>query len=203
MLHSTDYRELRNGKRYQTSDQRIMSHHGITEEIANRSSSENVEGEIPEFQTLTQEAVNEQIRGFIAPLIRQLEEFIRLVQGMTASCHPNSYPRTELGTTSGTAIHQSDNWQKFHTWWINKWMNACMKKHFFCSKHPDVMVSSKVDDFDIDSVCVELVFSTLKFQEDTEKALVFPGNIRNTGIDLLKFCDYVKFCAIVEILLKE
>ena len=85
-----------------------MSNHGSTEEIANGVSSENVEGEIPEFQTLTQEAVNEQIRGFIAPLTRQLEELTRLVQGMTASKHPNSYPRTELGTTSGTAMPQSE-----------------------------------------------------------------------------------------------
>ena len=67
-----------------------------------------MEGEVPEFQTLTLEVVNEQIRGFIAPLIRQLEELTRLVQGMTTSRHRNSYPRTELGTTSGTAMPQSD-----------------------------------------------------------------------------------------------
>ena len=70
MLHSTDYRELRNGKLYQTSIERTMSNHGRTEEIANRSSSENVEGEVAELQTLTQEAVNEQIRGLEdSPLI--------------------------------------------------------------------------------------------------------------------------------------
>ena len=63
MPHSTDYREHRNGTRYQTSIKRTKSNYGSTEEIANRSSSENVQGEVPEFQTLTQEAVNEQIRG--------------------------------------------------------------------------------------------------------------------------------------------
>ena len=52
---------------------------------------------------------NEQIRGFIAPLTRLLEELTRLVQGMITSRHPNSYPRTELGTTSGTAMLQSDS----------------------------------------------------------------------------------------------
>ena len=108
ILHSTDYRDLGKGKRYQTSIERIMSNHGSTEEIANRSSSEIVEGEIPEIQTLTQEAVNEQIRGFIAPLTRQLEELTRLVQGMTTSRHPNSYPKTDLGTTAATAMPQSD-----------------------------------------------------------------------------------------------
>ena len=85
-----------------------MSNHGSTEELANRSSAENVEGEVPSFQTLTQEAVKEQVRGFIAPLTRQLEELTRLLQGMTISRHPNSYPRTERGTTSRTAMPQSD-----------------------------------------------------------------------------------------------
>ena len=61
MLHSTDYRELRTGKRYQTSIERIMSNHGSTEEVADRMLSENVAQEVPEFQTLTQEAVNEQL----------------------------------------------------------------------------------------------------------------------------------------------
>ena len=119
MLHSTDYRELRNGKRYQTSNELIMSNHGSTEEIANRSSSENIEGEIPEFQTLTQEVVNEHIRGFFDPLTRQIEELTRLVQGMTTSRHQTSYPRTELGTTSGTAMPQSENdslWVQCFLW---------------------------------------------------------------------------------------
>ena len=64
--HWLHYRVLRKGERYQTSIERTMSNHGSTEEIANRSSSEKVEGEVPEFQTLTQEVVNEQIKGFIA-----------------------------------------------------------------------------------------------------------------------------------------
>ena len=107
MLHSTYYRKLRNGKRYQTLDEGEMSHHGSTEEIASRSSSENVEGENPEIQMLTREAVNELIKGFIAPLTRQLE-LTWLVQGICTSRHPNSYPRTELGTTSGMAMPRSD-----------------------------------------------------------------------------------------------
>ena len=109
MLHSTDYRELRNGKCYQTSDERKMSHHGSTEEISNRFLSENVERENPEIQTLTQEAVNKQIRRFIAPLTRLLEESTRLVQGMSTSRHPNPYPRTELFTVSGTAMLHTDS----------------------------------------------------------------------------------------------
>ena len=108
MLDSAEYRELRKGKRYQTSIGRTMSDHGSKEENETRISSENVEREVSEIQTLTQEAVNGQIRRFIAPLTRQLEELTRLVQGMTTTQHPNHYPRTEFGTTSGTATHQSD-----------------------------------------------------------------------------------------------
>ena len=70
MLISIDYREFRNGKCHLTSDGNEMSHHGSTEVIANRTSSENVVGENPEMQTFTQEAVDGQIRGFIAPLTR-------------------------------------------------------------------------------------------------------------------------------------
>ena len=84
MLHSTDYREFRKGKRYHTSDEREMSYHGSTEEIANKISSENGEGENPEIQTLTQEAVSEQIRGFIAPLTRQIE----VLTGWYKECLP-------------------------------------------------------------------------------------------------------------------
>ena len=111
MFIISEYRELRNGERYQASIERIMSDHGSTEEIANGNSSENVEREVSEIQTLTQEAVNEQIIGFIAPLTRQLEELTRLVQAMTTSRRPNFYPTTDLGNTSDTAMPQSDMWK--------------------------------------------------------------------------------------------
>ena len=108
MLDSTEYSEFKNGKRQQTSIERTMSDHGSTEETETGISSENVEWEVFKIQTLTKEAVNEQIRGFSAPLARQLEELTRLVQGMDTTCHPNHYPRAEFGTNSGTAMPQSD-----------------------------------------------------------------------------------------------
>ena len=55
------------------------------------------------------EAVNEQIRGFIAPLSRQLEELIGLVQGVVTTQHLDHYPRADFGTTSGTVTYQSDS----------------------------------------------------------------------------------------------
>ena len=67
MLYSIDYRELRNGRRYLTSDESKLGHHINTEEIVNRNSSEIVVGENPEMQTLTQEAVDEQISVYCSP----------------------------------------------------------------------------------------------------------------------------------------
>ena len=90
------------------SIERTMSNYSSTDELAIRTSSKNVKREVPVSQTLAQETVNERNRGFIAPLSRQLEELTRLVQGMTSSRHPNFYPWTERGTTSGTAMPQSD-----------------------------------------------------------------------------------------------
>ena len=108
MLNSIHYRVLRNGECNQTSNERIMSHHGSSDKTAIRSSTENADREISDVQTLIQKAVNEQVRQFFAPLTRQIEELTRLVQGMITFGHLNSYIRAEFGTTSGTAMPQSD-----------------------------------------------------------------------------------------------
>ena len=57
------------------------------------------------IRTLTQEAVNEQIKGCIAPLTRQLEELIRLVQVLVTTPRPCHYSRADFCTTSGTAAY--------------------------------------------------------------------------------------------------
>ena len=111
MLNPTDYRERRNGKRYLTSDESEMSLHGSTEGMANRNATKNFVGENPEMQTLTQEAVDEHSSGFVAPLTHQLDELTRLLQEMSTSRHPNSYPRTELGNTSGEQPYLSPTLQ--------------------------------------------------------------------------------------------
>ena len=85
-----------------------MSDHGSTKKNATGISSEDVKGEVSEIQTLTQEAVNKQIRRGFASLTRQPEELTRLVPGMITTRRPNHYPRTEFSTTSGTTITQSD-----------------------------------------------------------------------------------------------
>ena len=91
-----------------------MSQHSSTEEVANKNSLKNIVGENREMQTLTQEALDEQIRGFVAPLTRQVEELNRLVQEMSTSREPKSNPRTELRTTFGTAMRQSGMVERVH-----------------------------------------------------------------------------------------
>ena len=108
MHDSAEYRELRNNIWYYTSIKGTMSDHSSTEENLTGISSQNVEEKVPEIQTLTQEAVGEQIRGLIAPLTHQVEDLIRLVQGMVTMKHPDHFPRTDKSTTSGRATHQSD-----------------------------------------------------------------------------------------------
>ena len=63
MLDTAEYRELRNGKRYETSIERTVSDHGSTGDNATGISSENVEGEISEIQTLTQELSTRKLEG--------------------------------------------------------------------------------------------------------------------------------------------
>ena len=51
-----------------------MIESGSVEDDGAGNSSENTEKEDPKIRTMSQEAVNEQIKGFIALLTRQLEE---------------------------------------------------------------------------------------------------------------------------------
>ena len=88
-----------------------MSENDNIEEKVTGSSSENVEVEVSETHTLTQKVVNGQIERFTALLIRQLEEWILLVQGMVTTPHLSHYPRADFGTTSATVTQQSDNFQ--------------------------------------------------------------------------------------------
>ena len=81
----------------------------------NSSIEENIAGillevveESPDIQTLTQEVVNKQIKGFIAPLTRQLEDLTRLVQKMMTIPNPRHYLSTDCGTSIRTTAYQFD-----------------------------------------------------------------------------------------------
>ena len=73
MPDSGFYRELSSGKKYTKNSGQTLSDNGSVEDNRAGNSSENTKEEFSEIRTLTQEAVNKQIKGFIAPLIRQLE----------------------------------------------------------------------------------------------------------------------------------
>ena len=70
-----------------------MSENGSIEENVTGNWSVNVEEDVSEIQTLTLEAVNEQIRGSNTPLNRQPEDLTRLVQGMADQTASWSLPQ--------------------------------------------------------------------------------------------------------------
>ena len=65
--------------------------------------------EIAAVRVLTEEVVNEQIKGFITPLPRQLEEVSSVVQEMVTTPLPSQYPRADYSAISGASVHQPDN----------------------------------------------------------------------------------------------
>ena len=97
-----------------------MSENGNVKEIRTSTSSENVEEKIPAIQKLTQEAINEEHKKFLAPLTNQLEKMIWLARGMVTTPHRSHYPETDYSIFSGTATHQPDN-RRF----INVYDNRC------------------------------------------------------------------------------
>ena len=72
-----------------------MNENGSFEENVTGNSSGIVKGEVLGSHTLTREAVNEQIKGFIAPLTRQLEELTRLVRTLLTTPHPSLFSRSD------------------------------------------------------------------------------------------------------------
>ena len=61
--------------------------------------SEADKNKVPEIRALTEEGVNEQIKSFIAPLPRQLDDMTWLLQGVTAALYPNYYPRADTNAS--------------------------------------------------------------------------------------------------------
>ena len=59
MLVFDPYRELQNGRRYNTDTDHKIIENGSVEDNRVGNSSENTEEEVAEFRVLTQEAVNE------------------------------------------------------------------------------------------------------------------------------------------------
>ena len=67
----------------------------------------NVEDE-PEVHVLTQKEVNQQIRNYIAPLTKQLENLSGFTQGMTTDQHPTSHPRAATSASFSVPGYQPD-----------------------------------------------------------------------------------------------
>ena len=98
-------RELKNGKRYDTTSNRVMSKTSVSEASPAMNPPETKEIEGPEVSAITQDEVDEKIKSFIAPLTRQLEDLTPLVRGMTTASHPNNYPSTGTSASSLVVVH--------------------------------------------------------------------------------------------------
>ena len=85
-----------------------MSENGSIENNGIGNPSENTGEEIPDVCVLTQEAVNGQMKGFIAPLIRQLDELFGLVEGIMTTPYLSHSPRADYSAISGAVVHQLD-----------------------------------------------------------------------------------------------
>ena len=67
------------------------------------------EDEGPVIHTITQEEVDEQIKCFLAPLTRQLQDLARFVRGMATALHPNYYPMEGTSSNLSAPEYQFDN----------------------------------------------------------------------------------------------
>ena len=81
--------ELRNGKKNDSSSTTNMSENSRSEGSPAMNSTEINENEGPKIHAITQAEVDEQTKSFITPLVKQLGDFTRHVQGMTTAPHPN------------------------------------------------------------------------------------------------------------------
>ena len=100
------FRELTNGKKYDTAIYISMSENFESSPIMNapeRNTDEKLEERI-----LSQEDVNEQIRSYFAPLTKQLENWNRLIQGVSTVQQPNTHPRVGTSASFSAAGCQPD-----------------------------------------------------------------------------------------------
>ena len=80
--------ELRNGKKHETATNSDKNENNRSETNPIMSAHGNNTDKGSETRILTQEEVDEQIRNYIAPLIRQLEDLTWLVQKMSTAHRP-------------------------------------------------------------------------------------------------------------------
>ena len=85
-----------------------MTGNGSVQDNRAGNSAGETNEEVPEIRTLTQIAVNEQIKRLIVPLSRKIEERNRLVQGMVTTPHLSHCCKTDYSTVSVKAPHHLD-----------------------------------------------------------------------------------------------
>ena len=101
-------RELRNEKKYDTTNSINMSVNNSSESSPILNALEGSVIDESDARTLKQEEIDEQMRKYIAPLARQLEDLTRPIQGIYPAQLPNSYPRAGISASFSAAIYQPE-----------------------------------------------------------------------------------------------
>ena len=98
----------RNGKKYDTANNTTMSGNSNFESSPVMNSTETNKNADPELRALTQAEIDGQIMSFIAPLTKQLENFIWLVHGTTTASHPNYYTKAGISASCNAPGYPPD-----------------------------------------------------------------------------------------------
>ena len=97
------FRELRKSKKYEWATNSCMVGNNCSETYPIISVHESNKDTESKTRILTQKEVGEQIRSYIAPLTRQLEDLTCLIHGMLTAHRPNLSPRAGTSTSSSAA----------------------------------------------------------------------------------------------------
>ena len=82
-------RELRNGKKCEIASNTTMGKNSSSEGSPAMNSAETNENAGLEHRAFLQAEVDEWIKSFIAPLTKELKDWIQFVQGIATASHPN------------------------------------------------------------------------------------------------------------------
>ena len=96
-------RELKNGKKYETTANISISENNCAEIIPTVSAYESNTDTECETRIVTQEEVDEQIRNYNVSLTRQLDDLTRLIQGMSTAHRANLPPMASTSASSSAA----------------------------------------------------------------------------------------------------
>ena len=124
------FQKLGNGWKYETFANIRMSEKDSSESNPFKSAHQSNTDTDSETRILTQGEVDDQIRNYIAPLTRQLEKLIRLIQEMSTAHRPNRSPKAGTSANFSAAGPSPNN-----AFWGSNHKAFLMQHCFFFKKN--------------------------------------------------------------------